>query len=196
MTSVIRLVIAAFGIYLTLASSSISERLTENEKLLNSKNFAILWQSSNDCWYGINEEMTKFANDNFDINLILYGNKVMSDSLENKQKKFLNSQKYRILKESKPYEHTYWYNLTDIIESKFPDYDFSECVAIESDELAIKWSKKNPWFLVNEEMSDFAFAVHGKLIDSGIDPSKDSNIYYSEIDKQMRLRFPEYNWEN
>ena len=45
-------------------------------------------------------------------------------------------------------------------------------------------------------MSDFAFAVHGKLIDSGIDPSKDSNIYYSEIDKQMRLRFPEYNWEN
>ena len=40
-------------------------------------------------------------------------------------------------------------------------------------------------------MTSFAFGVHEDLVSQGIDPDVDSDEYYSSIDKEMRLRFPE-----
>ena len=48
--------------------------------------------------------------------------------------------------------------------------------------------------MVNDKMTDYAVYIHGRLVQSGIDPIKDSKVYYSEIDKQMRMKFPNYDW--
>ena len=40
-------------------------------------------------------------------------------------------------------------------------------------------------------MTSFAFGMHEELVSQGIDPNADSDEYYSSIDKEMRLRFPE-----
>lgn len=52
------------------------------------------------------------------------------------------------------------------------------------------WVERNPWFQTNEPMTALAMGVHQRLINSGADP--DSDAYYEAIDKEMRLRFPEY----
>jgi len=56
---------------------------------------------------------------------------------------------------------------------------------------ALAWEDKNKWFGPNRKMTSFAFGMHEELVSQGIDPSVDSDQYYSSIDKEMRLRFPE-----
>jgi hypothetical protein len=59
------------------------------------------------------------------------------------------------------------------------------------DEKALAWGKKNTWFENPEtpEMTGYAYGVHQKLVQSGIDPRSDS--YYDEIDKAMKKAFPD-----
>ena len=59
------------------------------------------------------------------------------------------------------------------------------------DPRALEWGKKNTWFEnpKNPEMTGYAYGVHQRLVQSGIDPNTDQ--YYTEIDKAMRQVFPD-----
>jgi hypothetical protein len=50
------------------------------------------------------------------------------------------------------------------------------------------WGQKNPWFGVDDVMTDASFKIHKKLVGEGFDPESDE--YYNEIDKQMSTYFP------
>ena len=57
------------------------------------------------------------------------------------------------------------------------------------DPKAEAWSEKNPWFGQDSAMTYTAFDLHKKLTEAeGFDPQSDE--YYSEIDKRIRLEFP------
>ena len=57
------------------------------------------------------------------------------------------------------------------------------------DPKAEAWSEKNSWFGQDSAMTYTAFDLHKKLVDQeGFDPQ--SNEYYAEIDKRIRLEFP------
>jgi hypothetical protein len=57
------------------------------------------------------------------------------------------------------------------------------------DPKAENWASKNSWFGQDTAMTYTAFDLHKKLTeDEGYDPQ--SNEYYSEIDKRIRLEFP------
>ena len=58
------------------------------------------------------------------------------------------------------------------------------------DPKAEAWGSKNKWFGVDKPMTYTAFDIHKKLVDEeGFDPKSDE--YYSEIDKRIRLEFPQ-----
>tara|TARA_R110000868_G_scaffold261630_1_gene519774 strand:- start:845 stop:1846 length:1002 start_codon:yes stop_codon:yes gene_type:complete len=60
---------------------------------------------------------------------------------------------------------------------------------INPDPKAQGWAQKNAWFGQDEAMTYTAFSLHKKLVDDeGYDPQ--SEEYYSEIDKRIRLDFP------
>ena len=57
------------------------------------------------------------------------------------------------------------------------------------DPRAEAWGAKNKWFGTDTAMTYTAFDLHKKLVDEeGYDPASDE--YYSEIDKRIRLEFP------
>jgi hypothetical protein len=57
------------------------------------------------------------------------------------------------------------------------------------DPRADAWASKNPWFGSDNAMTYTAFDIHKKLVEEeGFDPQ--SNEYYSEVDKRIRLEFP------
>ena len=59
-----------------------------------------------------------------------------------------------------------------------------------ADPKAEAWAEKNEWFGKDNAMTYTAFDLHKKLVDhEGFDPH--SNEYYAEIDKRMRLDFPQ-----
>ena len=59
----------------------------------------------------------------------------------------------------------------------------------QADPKAEAWGAKNKWFGTDTAMTYTAFDLHKKLVDEeGFDPSSDE--YYSEIDKRIRLEFP------
>ena len=61
--------------------------------------------------------------------------------------------------------------------------------AQEIDPKAQDWSAKNTWFGTDNAMTYTAFDIHRQLVeDEGFDPQ--SNEYYSEVDKRIRLEFP------
>jgi len=61
--------------------------------------------------------------------------------------------------------------------------------AQEIDPKAQDWSAKNPWFGTDNAMTYTAFDIPRQLVeDEGFDPQ--SNEYYSEVDKRIRLEFP------
>jgi hypothetical protein len=62
--------------------------------------------------------------------------------------------------------------------------------AIAPDPKAETWRDKNEWFGSDPEMTALALGLHDKLVRSGMDSKSDE--YYTEIDKTMRKRFPEY----
>ena len=58
-----------------------------------------------------------------------------------------------------------------------------------SDPKAEAWAEKNPWFGTDNAMTYTAFDLHKKLTEEeGFDAQSDE--YYAEIDKRMRLDFP------
>jgi hypothetical protein len=60
---------------------------------------------------------------------------------------------------------------------------------INPDPRAQDWASRNSWFGKDEPMTYTAFSLHKKLVeDEGYDPQ--SNEYYAEIDKRIRLEFP------
>lgn len=59
----------------------------------------------------------------------------------------------------------------------------------EPDPKAEAWAEKNPWFGSDNAMTYTAFDIHRQLVeDEGFDPQ--SNEYYSEVDKRIRVAFP------
>ena len=57
------------------------------------------------------------------------------------------------------------------------------------DPKAEEWAEKNPWFGQDSAMTYTAFDLHKKLTEEeGFDPNTDE--YYAEVDKRMRLDFP------
>jgi hypothetical protein len=60
---------------------------------------------------------------------------------------------------------------------------------IRPDPKAESWGAKNKWFGSDSAMTYTAFDIHKKLVDDeGFDPQTDE--YYAEIDKRIRLEFP------
>ena len=58
------------------------------------------------------------------------------------------------------------------------------------DPKAEDWAEKNEWFGKDNAMTYTAFDLHRKLTEEeGYDPKSDS--YYQEIDKRIRLEFPQ-----
>ena len=59
----------------------------------------------------------------------------------------------------------------------------------QADPKAEDWGSKNKWFGTDTAMTYTAFDLHKKLVDEeGFDPQTDE--YYAEIDKRIRLEFP------
>jgi hypothetical protein len=61
---------------------------------------------------------------------------------------------------------------------------------------AQEWARKNPWFGQDEEMTQFAYGAHSKLVANGLDPIRDSSEYYSRLNARMREVFPNYDWRD
>ena len=60
---------------------------------------------------------------------------------------------------------------------------------INPDPKAQKWAQENTWFGQDEAMTYTAFSLHKKLVEEeGYDPQSDE--YYSEINKRIKLEFP------
>jgi hypothetical protein len=59
----------------------------------------------------------------------------------------------------------------------------------EADPMAEDWAAKNKWFGTNRAMTFTAFEIHKDLVEKeGYDPK--TNEYYEEIDKRIRVDFP------
>lgn len=72
-----------------------------------------------------------------------------------------------------------------------PDINLSrsEEQTVKPDPKAEAWGSKNRWFGSDSAMTYTAFDIHKKLVDDeGYDPQTDE--YYAEIDKRIRLEFP------
>jgi len=58
-----------------------------------------------------------------------------------------------------------------------------------SDPMAEAWASKNSWFGQDRAMTYTAFEIHKDLVDKeGFDPNSDE--YYAEVDKRIRVDFP------
>ena len=66
------------------------------------------------------------------------------------------------------------------------------------------WMRENPWFQpeakqgqsinpMHMEMTAVGLAIHQNLFNEGITANTDPNRYYSEVDRRMRERFPDYS---
>ena len=61
------------------------------------------------------------------------------------------------------------------------------------DPKAVAWLKNNSWFGSDDqkEMTALAYGIHETLVTKeGVSPQSDQ--YYEEVDKRMRIRFPDY----
>ena len=59
----------------------------------------------------------------------------------------------------------------------------------QPDPKADAWAKKNPWFGTDNAMTYTAFDIHKQLVEQeGFDGQSDE--YYAEVDKRIRLEFP------
>jgi len=70
-----------------------------------------------------------------------------------------------------------------------PQIQPQEQQPVNPDPKAQEWAQKNTWFGQDEAMTYTAFSLHKKLVEEeGYDPQTDE--YYSEIDKRIKLEFP------
>ena len=140
---------------------------TEDEKQNDTEAFKKLWLDINSCWYGIDQKMTDFANQLID------------------RKKIGRYESHQL---------RFWKGVSGEVLIKFPKYDYSECKQDNPEMYAQKWVKKNKWFQANKEMTEYAFKIHRELTRQGVDAIEDHKFYYGEIDRKVRLKFPDYNW--
>jgi hypothetical protein len=54
----------------------------------------------------------------------------------------------------------------------------------------VRWKTRNPWFGEDDEMTALAYAVHKKLVSSGV--TAGTGDYYERVDARMREVFPDY----
>jgi hypothetical protein len=76
-------------------------------------------------------------------------------------------------------------------KTEIPNINLNRSVEpeIKADPKAESWGAKNKWFGTDSAMTYTAFDIHKKLVDEeGFDPQTDE--YYAEIDKRIRLEFP------
>ena len=59
----------------------------------------------------------------------------------------------------------------------------------QADEKAVAWSKQNPWFGSDDEMTSLAMGVHTRLAKQGVDLQSDE--YYDAINARMREVLPD-----
>ena len=57
-----------------------------------------------------------------------------------------------------------------------------------ADPMAEDWASKNTWFGRDRPMTFTAFEIHKDVVKEGFDPNSDE--YYAEIDKRMKVDFP------
>jgi hypothetical protein len=75
------------------------------------------------------------------------------------------------------------------VEVKQPQIQQDQEQTVNPDPKAQTWASRNEWFGQDEAMTYTAFGLHKKLVEEeGYDPQSDE--YYSEIDKRIRLEFP------
>ena len=78
-------------------------------------------------------------------------------------------------------------------KSTKPDINLARTITAEqytTDPKAEDWASKNRWFGTDTAMTYTAFDLHKKLVEEeGYDPASDE--YYAEIDKRIRLEFPQ-----
>ena len=75
------------------------------------------------------------------------------------------------------------------IKQPTPSLDQAVAPQATPDPKAEEWAEKNPWFGSDNAMTYTAFDLHKKLTEEeGFDAQSDE--YYKEIDKRMRLDFP------
>ena len=58
----------------------------------------------------------------------------------------------------------------------------------QPDPMAEAWAARNTWFGQDRAMTFTAFEIHKDLVNEGFDPQ--SNEYYSEVDKRIKVDFP------
>ena len=84
------------------------------------------------------------------------------------------------------------YNKRREAQARTPDINLARQPMSQGnpDPKAEDWASKNTWFGQDNAMTYTAFDLHKKLTDEeGFDPSSDD--YYSEIDRRIRLEFPQ-----
>ena len=59
------------------------------------------------------------------------------------------------------------------------------------------WSDKNPWFMnnadpVHQRMTSYAMYLDQEVRGQGTDPTTNAVDYYAKIDKEMKIRFPDF----
>lgn len=76
-------------------------------------------------------------------------------------------------------------------KQKAPEPEFTQSTpqVPKPDQKALEWGKRNEWFEKDPEMTGYAYGLHQKLVQQGIDPRSDQ--YYDEIDKAVRRVFPD-----
>jgi hypothetical protein len=121
----------------------------------------------------LREEALKYAES------IKAENERLRQSLEQGEQTLVNQAKGRVQAE------------LDRAKEPQPQYQQQAPAKPQVDPRALEWGKKNTWFENPEtpEMTGYAYGVHQKLVQSGIDPNTDQ--YYTEIDKAMRRVFPD-----
>ena len=96
----------------------------------------------------------------------------------------IDEARLNVMKETKPVEEK-TAKLEDAVD--LPKETPSELPT--PDPRAEEWAAKNTWFGQNRPMTFTAFEIHKDLVEKeGFDPK--SNEYYEEVDKRIRLEFP------
>ena len=162
-----KILLIIFFYFLIFPQVALSQK-SDTEKQNQTEIYFSMWYMQNDCWYEVNQQMTNFVN--------------------------------KIFEEGRLYAYethqlNFWQDLTKEVTEAFPSYDYSKCSNVTPEEKALQWAAKNLWFKVNDDMTDYAYLIHGKLLANGISPTENSEEYYGEIDRQMRMKFPNYDWE-
>ena len=97
----------------------------------------------------------------------------------------IDEARLNVMKEQKPAEEKPT-KLADAV--KLPEETPSELPS-DPDPKAQEWATKNSWFGTDRPMTFTAFEIHKDLVEKeGYDPK--SNEYYAEVDKRIRLEFP------